>query len=612
MDKIIKMLNNNLKIIILVIIVLNFYAINRYRTYNNIINSYKQSFLANYNMQIENDRREIEKLKNELSEISIENIEDIENMKLKLEEIEIKIKKTEKEIDEIKKYLSPNKQIQQAIDEKNKKYKEKLSDLKLQLAQETKIGKKKMLQKSISELEAKHKKDINYTINSIKSINKVTKNSNKIEAEKKKDNLDKKLRKEKEEKYKIERIIEKYEKYQKTKELLQEEVDIDEYINKTANKDVINIIEKNKNNKSLMKIFFSIEIVLLFITIVLLIYKNKIKIKKAKALTIIIVFSFFSVQMAYGQQQNSIYQDIKKANKIKNIISAGDKIIVAIKKDGTVVINDSMGQYIDLSSWKNIKAISCAYRHVMGLKQDGTIVVGTLLNKEYPECRIPNKTQLNKLAAYERPSKWENIIYISAGNRYSAAINNKGKLALSSGVGDGGLSSGKTEKYFENIIEVSVGEKSGSGSAHIAFLEKDGTVMLTGQDIRTDYIDDWENIVSISSGDGYTIGLNKDGVVFFHNISNNILEEEFNKHKEEWKNIIAISAGWSHMVGLKRDGTIISLGNVDVSSWKDIIAISAGKGITIGLKKDGTIVCSDSSIDMSQFKSIDLPIVNKK
>ena len=62
-----------------------------------------------------------------------------------------------------------------------------------------------------------------------------------------------------------------------------------------------------------------------------------------------------------------------------------------------------------------------------------------------------------------------------------------------------------------------------------------------------------------------------------------------------WSNIVAISAGWDYTVGLKSDGSVVTVGNNDgqcnVSDWHDIIAISAGWH-TVGLKPDGTVVAA--------------------
>lgn len=50
---------------------------------------------------------------------------------------------------------------------------------------------------------------------------------------------------------------------------------------------------------------------------------------------------------------------------------------------------------------------------------------------------------------------------------------------------------------------------------------------------------------------------------------------------QEWTDIVAVSAGNGYTLGLKSDGNIVSTGRNDrnqiaVSGWTDIVALSAG------------------------------------
>jgi hypothetical protein len=69
---------------------------------------------------------------------------------------------------------------------------------------------------------------------------------------------------------------------------------------------------------------------------------------------------------------------------------------------------------------------------------------------------------------------------------------------------------------------------------------------------------------------------------------------------QNWHDIIAISTGNSHTVGLRIDGTVVAVGDnsngqCNTSSWNNIVAISAGYGYTVGLKDDGTVVAIGSN-----------------
>ena len=62
-----------------------------------------------------------------------------------------------------------------------------------------------------------------------------------------------------------------------------------------------------------------------------------------------------------------------------------------------------------------------------------------------------------------------------------------------------------------------------------------------------------------------------------------------------WTDIVAVSAGRNYTVGLKRDCTVVAVGYngyglCRVSGWTDIVAVSAGGVHTVGLKRDGSVV----------------------
>ena len=65
--------------------------------------------------------------------------------------------------------------------------------------------------------------------------------------------------------------------------------------------------------------------------------------------------------------------------------------------------------------------------------------------------------------------------------------------------------------------------------------------------------------------------------------------------------IVSISAGYDYTVGLKADGTVVATGDngsgrCKESYWTDIVSIAAGGWHTVGLKTDGTVVATGSSV----------------
>ena len=132
-------------------------------------------------------------------------------------------------------------------------------------------------------------------------------------------------------------------------------------------------------------------------------------------------------------------------------------------------------------------------------------------------------------------------------------------------------------------------------------LKKDGTVVAAGyaeglKDNRCCQTDSWRDIVAISVSSDHVVGLRSDGTVVATGTS---------RDSWHWHDAVAISAGRGYTVGLRSDGTVVAKGTnedgqCNVDSWRDIVAISAGGGLmvrghTVGLRSDGTVVATGTN-----------------
>ena len=113
-------------------------------------------------------------------------------------------------------------------------------------------------------------------------------------------------------------------------------------------------------------------------------------------------------------------------------------------------------------------------------------------------------------------------------------------------------------------------------------------------------VKNWTDIVALSSGYNYTVGLKSDGTVVATEYSSSSWPYEGQCEVEDWEDIVAVSAGHDHTVGLKSDGTVVAVGSkangkCNVEYWEDIVQISAGTSYTVGLKSDGTVVATKYS-----------------
>lgn len=182
-----------------------------------------------------------------------------------------------------------------------------------------------------------------------------------------------------------------------------------------------------------------------------------------------------------------------------------------------------------------------------------------------------------------------------------------------------------------------------ASSYHVAGVCSDGTVWAVGgKDGRECNVSNWKNIVAVSAGCGFTVGVKADGRVVItegatftdHDVmpwahysfdlslwtdivavsSNShivglrtdgtVVAQGLNKYGEcnvsGWRDIVAIATDYERTVGLKADGTVLTTGNnrngdYNTQSWKDIVAIATTMDNILGLKSDGTVVCTSGS-----------------
>jgi len=208
-------------------------------------------------------------------------------------------------------------------------------------------------------------------------------------------------------------------------------------------------------------------------------------------------------------------------------------------------------------------------------------------------------TAYNQLGDYENSQemlkKCEDAI-----RRRKLASTISGGVSFSVGLSDGGrvVSTVKKEKFVEwdNLVSIS------NFNIYTIGLKEDGTVVLEETGGSKIDLSEWTDIVQVAAGERYIIGLKNDGTVIGagHDLGDGQLKVD------NWRDIIMIATGWRHTVGVDKDGKIYITGHGDnkqlneieanKDEWTDIIAIAAGGGFekgtghTVGLKNDGTVV----------------------
>ena len=270
----------------------------------------------------------------------------------------------------------------------------------------------------------------------------------------------------------------------------------------------------------------------------------------------------------------------------QNRLIVGVLYVAGLNVDGTTVVwGYKEPGLCEISTWRNIKAISLGRNHVVGLKRNNTVIStkfskGLIDDLDYGQCEV---------------SSWSGIIAVSTYTDHTVGLKSDGSV-----VAVGNNEYGKCEvSEWNDIVAIS------AGSIHTVGLKADGTVVAVGYNGNDECeVSEWTDIVAISAGSAYTVGLKADGTV---------VATGWNYNGEcevsEWTDIVAISAGAGHTVGLKADGTVVAVGeNISgecaVTEWSDIVAICAGNGHTLGLKSNGTVIDScDGFEDLSEIIS---------
>ncbi len=290
---------------------------------------------------------------------------------------------------------------------------------------------------------------------------------------------------------------------------------------------------------------------------------------------------------------------------VGNMVLAAFNRTVCVKSDGTVITTKALKNrefekiIRQTAEWRDIVAISGGSEFTIGLKSDGTVVATEYGEKKFygGQCDI---------------SEWKNIVAISSGEVHTVGLKSDGTVLATKYTGDKNRYAGQCDvSEWADIVAISAGD-----SRHTVGLKSDGTVVIAihykvDQEFYkafTGYDDDdiiynvanWKNIVAVSAGNGFIVGLKYDGTV--------VLAGDRDKEHDvsKWSDIIAISAGYSNVVGLKYNGTVVvtgsnAYGQCDVSGWKDIVAVKSGEHHTIGVKKDGTVLSTRYTFDKDSY-----------
>ena len=214
-------------------------------------------------------------------------------------------------------------------------------------------------------------------------------------------------------------------------------------------------------------------------------------------------------------------------------ISARQNIILGLNSDGSVVCG---GNGCDVDDFKDVISVSAGNNHALALKNDNTV----LCSGSSVACNVGD---------------FKDVTFIHAGNNESYAISN-GSVLYS------GNSNYKSQ--IESISDVKALDTSSKYLVALTNSNNVKTISLDGGTLLN--TDKFSNIVQVVAGDNFIAGLNRNGTVLV--VGDEKIVNEVNK----WTNIKYIAAYDNYIVGINNSNIIFGAGDNSYNQFEIIQA----------------------------------------
>jgi len=258
-------------------------------------------------------------------------------------------------------------------------------------------------------------------------------------------------------------------------------------------------------------------------------------------------------------EREEVEQNVLDIPEIGNVmVAAGNKHTVKLMSNGRVIAvgKNDYGQ-CNVEDWTDIVQVSASYDYTVGLNKNGTVVaVG---KNDYGQCNVED---------------WTDIVQVSAGYDYTIGLKKDGTVVA---VGNSVF----LQDIIDNWTDIIQVDASNLYSTTVVGLKKDGTVVASQNFFGECDVEDWTDIVQVSTNDRCTVGLKKDGTIVIAGY------HQSKSYPESWTDIVQVQVSANAgIIGLKSDGTVVGY----ETDWTDIVQFSVGNGYIIGLKNDGSVV----------------------
>ena len=303
---------------------------------------------------------------------------------------------------------------------------------------------------------------------------------------------------------------------------------------------------------------------------------------------------------------NSTVEEILSLTDVVQAVWQGNNLAV-LRQNGTVKSTGYTAYYDDETAktddWHGVAALASNDEYLGALLQDGTVIRTVFDGFSIPaeweqEMGMEKASELAEERKAQTPeliSGWTNVKMLSMATDHAAVLLEGGTAAAAGFPEDQDIidyRTGLTQNGSCQVDGWSDLKQVLALNGETIGLKNDGTLLTTAEmpEEWKDYRD-LKSIWGISSG-STAVAIRADGtVVYLYKGDDSYGQNNISG----WTDMVQLSIGRRYIVGLRADGTVAAVGDnyagqCDVEDWSGIVSIAAGESGTVGITQDGRVL----------------------
>ena len=252
--------------------------------------------------------------------------------------------------------------------------------------------------------------------------------------------------------------------------------------------------------------------------------------------------------------------------------------VIALDDDGILLENS---QYSNMQSighilkaWHGVKAVAAGFDHGMCITGNGR-VLSTGNTNEFTNSMVT--------------AQWNNVRFLDACEGHAAAITDSGEIKIATEIG---LVDCPTN-YKAQIEAIRNPRQLSVGWMHAAVLLQNWKVQVVGKSdcCNAGNVSNWSDVVDIDVFGCYyspiqTVGITRSGRVLY--------TDNYEGEPDNWPDIVSISCGDYFIVGLDNSGKVHACGRndagqCDIKDWPEMLCVKGDFFKTVAIDRDGWI-----------------------